>query len=324
MFGRAGTALLLLLSLVRGCTDSELRQLKTLKYTATGPAPELLALYEPWFGHPQHIAVGYSSHDPSVLRRQIHAAKGLGISAFVVDWYGDRDAFNSETYALMVTEAARENFHIAMMFDETDEEEGATDEAIAEFRMFHETFLAPGAPNRQTYLTYQGRPVIFIFPKGGYTDWNKVRAEVNQWNPAPFLIYENDPGKYAGAFDGFYAWVQPGKAGWAADGSNWGEQYLSDFYHTMLSKYPDKIVVGGVWSSFDDSKASWGLNRHISARCGQTFNDTLNEWRKYVSASAPIPFLMVETWNDYEEGTAIERGIPKCHAASANPQISQE
>jgi len=96
------------------------------------------------------------------------------------------------------------------------------------------------------------------------------------------------------------------------DGSNWGDQYLSDFYHTMDSKYADKIIVGGAWSGFNDVKASWGLNRHISARCGQTYTDTLNFWRGYFPADSPPPFIMVETWNDHEEGTAIEDGLPKC------------
>ena len=71
---------------------------------------------------------------------------------------------------------------------------GATDEAIADFTMFHDAYLSPNSPGHEAYLTYKGRPVIFIFPKGGHTDWNKVRALVNSWNPAPFLIYENLPG----------------------------------------------------------------------------------------------------------------------------------
>jgi hypothetical protein len=269
-------------------------------------------LYEAWFGHPKHISVGYSSQDPAAINSQIRQAKAMGISAFVVDWYGDREPFVDRSYALMQTIAAREKFQVAMMYDETNEEDGATDEAIADFTMFHDTYLSSKAPGRQAYLAYEDRPVIFIFPKAGHTDWNRVRALVNKWSSPPLLIYESLPGPYADAFDGFYAWINPGEKGWAADGSNWGEQYLSDFYQTMQSKYSDKIIVGGAWASFDDGKASWGLNRHISGRCGQTFTDTFNFWRKYFPPDDPLPFVMIETWNDHEEGTAIEGGIPTC------------
>jgi len=276
-------------------------------------------LYEAWFGHPKHIAVGYSSHDSAVIDNQMRKAKAMGISGFVVDWYGDREPFIDQSYALMQAAAEKENFKIAMMYDESQQEEDATDEALADFTMFHDTYLTSHAPGHQEYLTYEGRPVIFIFPTGKHTDWNKVRAMVNKWSDPPLLIYENLPsGEYVDAFDGFYAWVQPGEKGWAADGSNWGEQYLSDFYQTMHSKYADKIIVGGEWSGFDDAKASWGLNRHINARCGQTFADTSNLWHKYFSADDPPPFMMVETWNDHEEGTAIEDGIPTCTAQEHN------
>lgn len=290
-----------------------------LKYTATGKSPEVLALYEAWFGHPRHIspaAVGYSSHDVAVIRRQMAEASARGISAFVVDWYGDREPFIDKSYSLLQTNAAREKFHIAMMYDEAKQEDGATDEAIADFTMFHETYLAHNSPGHEAYLTYQGRPVIFIFPTTGHTNWDQVRAVVSKWDHPPLLIDENLPGQYADALDGFYAWVSPGPKGWAADGSNWGEEYLTDFYRTMVSKYPDKMIVGGAWAKFDDSKASWGLNRHISARCGQTYQDTFSFWRKFVPADQPIPFVLVETWNDYEEGTATEPGIPACSDTS--------
>jgi hypothetical protein len=293
-----------------------------LKYRAAGSSPEVIALYEAWFGHPKHISVGYSSHDPAVIARQIQQAKAMGISAFVVDWYGDREPFIDKSYAAMQSQAAKNSFHVAMMYDETDEDDGATDEAIADLTLFHDAYLAPSGAGHQAYLTYQGRPVIFIFPKGRHTDWDKVRAVVDKWSPAPLLIDENLPGANAGAFDGFYAWINPGEKGWAADGSDWGEEYLSNFYETMRLKYPDKMIVGGAWATFDDSKASWGLNRHISARCGQTFADTSNYWRRALAPSDMPPFVMIETWNDYEEGTAIERGIPTCNSAPQETPVS--
>ena len=319
----------LLIVLLQGCPDTGAPRTSPLKFRAVGDSPEVVAVYEAWFGHPQHASFGYNSHDPAVIKSQIRHAQAMGISGFVVDWYGDREPFIDQSYATMQKIAAKSKFHVAMMYDETDREVGATDEAIADFTMFHDAYLAPNSPGHEAYLTYQGHPVIFIFPKGLHTDWNKVRAAISSWNPAPLLIDEGPPGADAKPFDGFYAWIDAGSKNGAQDGSNWGEQSLSNFYETMRDKYPDKIIVGGAWAEFDDAKASWGLNRHIAARCGQTFKDTFNFWRRAFPSDQPIPFIMVETWNDYEEGSAIERGLPTCNpssqasTATSGPELAQ-
>jgi hypothetical protein len=35
-------------------------------------------------------------------------------------------------------------------------------------------------------------------------------------------------------------------------------------------------------------------------------------FRHYYDSSRPLPFLMIETWNDYEEGTNVEGGQRGC------------
>jgi hypothetical protein len=303
----------LLLLLLQGCTQPGIHKDLGQNISSLNTERKVLAVYEPWFGHPSHISVGYSSQDPVEIRKQIDAAKGMGISGFVVDWYGDREPFLDRAYALIQSIAAEKQFKVAMMYDETQPRNGqATDDALAAFEKFHRSYLAADAPGHDAYLTYNGRPMIFIFPKSMQTDWNRIREVTNQWANPPLLIYEDRSTPFANLFDGFYAWVNPGRKGFAADGSNWGEDYLRDFYQRMQSKYPDKIAVGGAWAGFDDSKASWGLNRHMAQRCGQTFADTLKISREY----SPLPFLLIATWNDYEEGTAIERGLEKCNTGN--------
>jgi hypothetical protein len=277
-----------------GCSRrADLHQtLKRNRFHAPSGSPVVLAAYQPWFGRPGHINVGYSTQDPVVLRNQIAQAQDLGISGFVVNWYGPRKDFEDRSYALLQRLAAENRFQVALMYDEmTDRPQDATADALADLRYAYENYIGPNARGaRHSYLRYQGRPVIFIFPKGLNTDWRRVRQY----------------------FDGFYAWVHPGREGWRPDGSNWGRSYLEGFYRDMSAKHEDKLAVGAAWPGFDDSRASWSRNRRMDPRCGKTFAESLRLFRRYYSDERPLPFLLIVTWNDYEEGTAIERGLQQC------------
>ena len=308
------TSMLLVSSLPNSCNHSSSRSV-TMKDIPSLPGnPKVLADYQPWFGDPDHIDVGYNSQDPNTLRKQIEQARNMGIYAFVVDWYGPRHAFLDRSAALLQRIASEQHFHVALMYDETQDDNGhATDDALEAMDLAYQKYIGPGAAGRDAYLLYKGRPVIFIFPKHGHTDWEQVRQQVNQWQSPPILLYEDDPPpQFAKSFDGEYAWVYPGSKGWTADGQAWGEDYLNDFYSKMRSKHPDEVAVGGAWPGFNDTKASWSVNRRIAARCGKTFEDTLGVFAENDNSSHPIPFLLIATWNDYEEGTAIERGLPRC------------
>jgi hypothetical protein len=301
------------------CTHVNSRHVALKDISRSPGSPRILADYQPWFGDPDHIDPGYNSQDPNVLRKQIEDARKMGIYAFVVDWYGARRPFLNRSTMLLRQIASEQDFHIALMYDETQDDNGhATEDAMEAMDLAYKEFIGPDAPGRNAYLLYRGRPVIFVFPKRGHTDWDQVRQQVNQWEPPPILLYEDDPpAQFAKAFDGEYAWVYPGRKGWTPDGQAWGEDYLQDFYAKMR-KRPDKVTVGGVWPGFNDKKASWSLNRYIDARCGKTFEDTLRLFDENNEPSHPIPFVLIATWNDYEEGTAIERGLPHCDGPTAD------
>ncbi len=302
-----------------GCNKGNARQAIAKHLPEASGSPKLLADYQPWFGDPDHIDVGYNSTDPAVIRKQIQQAKDMGIYAFAIDWYGDRKPFLDRSTALVAQISKEMQFHFALMYDETEEDTGhATEDALEAMDKAYKEYIGPKAPAHSAYLVYQGRPVVFIFPKRGRTNWDQVRQFVNTWETPPWLIYKDEPpAQYAKNFDGQYAWVHPSRK-WMADGSDWGREYLENFYTKMRTKYPDKIVVGGAWPGFNDTRASWSLNRHMDPRCGKTFEETLSLFRRYYDDNHPLPFLMIATWNDYEEGTAIEAGLPKCDRGVAN------
>ena len=308
-------AILVFLLVTSACHRTDVRSsLAANSFVGGSCEPAMIAVYLPWFGRPGHIDVGYSSQDRVVMGRQVEQAKQLGIAGFVVNWYGQHHDFEDKAYSLMQQVAGENRFKVALMYDEDDADpSGETDAVISDLQYAYEHYIGPRATvPREAYLGYDGRPLLFIFPKGGHTDWNRVRQAVDSWENPPLLIMKYGDPQHASAFDGFYAWVNPGNPGWQAIGNGWGEQYLDNFYRTMVSQYPNKIAVGAAWPGFNDSKASWSQNRKMDYRCGRTFNDTLRLFRRYYDQQRPLPFLMIETWNDYEEGTAIERGVPTC------------
>lgn len=300
-----------------GCAEKNVHKiLKGERNAPEGPTT-VLAVYEAWFGEPDHMSVGYSSQDRVVLQKQIEQAKSLGVTGFVVDWYGTRKPFIDTSFSQMQQVAVEKNFKVALMYDEVEDDlSRMTENAIAQLDYAYKNYIGPNAPAHNAYLTYKGRPMIFVWPRGGKTDWPRVREHLNTWATPPLLIYKDEPSPYTELFDGYYAWIHPGSQGFKPDGSNWGEQYLQNFYSKMSSRQDGKIVVGTAWPGFDDARASWSENRYMDDRCGRTFEQTLHYPRRYFGPENPLPFLLIATWNDHEEGTAIERGL-----ATAAPPI---
>src|SRR5215472_2620052 len=108
---------------VAGCARPNLKESLVVAQAPEG-RPLLLAIYEPWFGQKDHINVGYSCHDPSVLRQQIGRARELNISAFVVNWYGPRKEFEDRSYGLLQQTADQTNFKVAVQYDEAVDHPG--------------------------------------------------------------------------------------------------------------------------------------------------------------------------------------------------------
>ena len=92
------TSVAALLLTFGGCTHTSVRQtFRQSAPSATGPT-RVLAVYEPWFGHPQHINVGYSSQDPVTLAKQIEQAK-RDVPCPVLLMHGAKDARVTEPQA---------------------------------------------------------------------------------------------------------------------------------------------------------------------------------------------------------------------------------
>ena len=288
---------------------------RTLLYP--GSNTRIYAHLQPWFGQPKHISVGYNSDDPAQVKRQVSDMLSRGLQGAVLDWYGPNSTRSNQTALYLKTEAETRQgaFEFAIQEDNGALASAArqsgcdvTQQIISDLIYAANTFEFSPA-----YMRIGGRPVVFFFDVNKYyVDWNKVRASVPL---NPLFISRNRSSFAATQSDGAFNWLSVNRS----NPYDVGLSYLDDFYTAALGS-PTQFAVGSVYKGFNDSLASWGINRFIHQQCGQTWLAGFAEIGRFYSSSNQLDAVQVVTWNDYEEGTEIETGIDNC--LSVEPTVS--
>jgi hypothetical protein len=163
-------------------------------------------------------------------------------------------------------------------------------------------------PSTTHYLHMNAKPVVFIWEYDGFLtnqDYRNIADEVFVTSSPILIKTEIDVSAESNEFvmNSFYPWVQ----GWAEDGSNFGEEYINWFYRTMVDfKTNNKLAfgIGAVWPGFDDRHANWGQYRWIDRLDGSVYNGL---WDLITGTyQDDIDWVILETWNDFNEGSEIE------------------
>jgi hypothetical protein len=261
-----------------------------------------------WFGKPNHIGVGYQSNTAAQVHAQVQDMISRGMAGAVLDWYGAADPFIDGTAMLLKNEAeAHSGFEFAITEDKGALGQAAvsngcdvTDQLISDL-----TYIASHYESSPAYMKVNGRPVVFMFGVDAfYIDWNRVTSSV----PGnPLFVLRGVNGLTRSGSDGGFSWVN------IQSSTPFNpELNLQDSFFQAAQKAPQRLAVGAAFKGFNDTLASWGTNRVIDQNCGQTWIQTFKEIGKFYSNGNQLAVLQIPTWNDYEEGTAIETGIDNC------------
>ncbi len=277
---------------------------KTLLYS--GNTTKLYVHFMGWFGNSSHVNVGYSSIDPTQVHRQVSDMKSRGFSGAILDWYGP-GSYSDTVAGLLRTEAAAQGWQFAITEDVGSVSSyaagnicDATQKVINDLNYVASTYEGSSA-----YLRVNGRPVIFFFGLEAYfVDWARVRAQVSG---DPLFLFRNSGGITDPNSDGGFSWQTTN----LSNPYDISLGYLDTYYGTAVAN-PTRISFGSGYPGFNDTDALWTGNRVQHRQCGSTWLATAAEANKYYSTSRQFPFLQVVTWNDYEEGSAIEPGIDNC------------
>ncbi len=259
----------------------------------------------------KHIQIGYNSNDPKVVQAQVNDMISRGFDGVIHDWYGPGKTDDDiETKNYMSEAQQHLNFTFALMIDKGAVEwfscypNCTATQALLQITQYAaSTFFTSPA-----YMRINGRPVLTNFDLDLHftIDWNYVAANT----PGnPIFLFQNGSGFTHVLSSGSYAWVMP-------DDSNYGLDYLGDFYTTGM-QHTNELTVGAMYKGFNDTLASWSGNRVMSQQCGQTWLETFDKANSMYNSSNQLGAIQLVTWDDYEEGTELESGIDNCFSLSA-------
>jgi hypothetical protein len=309
---------------------------------------KVICEYQPWFGLSSHATVGYSENDAATVAAQNSFMVREGCDVNLVDFYGPVDpkqSFNlATTNAVFADLNARSGYPLkfGIMEDKgslisrcptSNQTESATLSCLQNALVYDMDYINTQYASSAVYFTDGGSPVVFSFvtkavwPILTPTDWDAIWSAVKAHTDtyaAPFKYVHQFGSFTSSSYDnGRFAWVQPPvydatQQFWWGSSTSASPTYLDNFYSAGLA-HPSQLTIGGLWKGFDDNNASWGKNRVIAQQCGQVLLKAANEISNYFGGTNPqLPYVQVVTWNDYEEGTAVENGIDNCYAVNAS------
>ena len=290
-----------------GASNVSKAPLQSLLYS--GSNTKMYVAWMGWFGSSDHMNVGYNSSDAAQVHGQVQDMISRGVQGAIADWYG-ASATSIETATQLLKKEAEANasqFEFAIMEDmgaltSTAASNGCdvTTQLISDL-----TYVASQYESSPAYMRFNNRPVVFFFGVDAfYIDWSRVISSI----PGnPLLIFRGDGAFSRNPSEGGFSWVN-------IDSNNPFDPELSsqDSFYQAAQQASGRLAFGSAYKGFNDMLAAWGTNRVVDQHCGQTWLQTFSEAGKFYSNNNQLPAMQIATWNDYEEGTAIETGIDNC------------
>jgi hypothetical protein len=290
-----------------GASNVSKGPLQSLLYS--GSNTKMYVTWVGWFGRSDHMNVGYNSDDSAQVHRQVQDMISRSVQGAIAAWYGSSNTSIDSATQLLKSEAEANagQFEFAIMEDVGALGSAAasngcdvTNQLISDL-----TYVASQYESSPAYMHVNGRPVVFFFGVDSfYIDWSRVIASI----PGnPLLIFQGNNGFTRSLSDGGFSWVN-------INSNNPFDPELTsqDSFYTAAQQAPRRLAFGSAYKGFNDTLAMWGTNRVIDQHCGQTWLQTFSDVGKFYSSGNQLPAMQIATWNDYEEGTAIEPGIDNC------------
>jgi hypothetical protein len=256
-----------------------------------------------WWGGTSHPNIGINVADPVYAAATVADMKSRGIGGTSSLWHGAGSLEDKAVRALL-PELVKQNMKLVICVGSSTPSLKLPPEKYPTFTMAQRTtallqvmdYLRDTFMTSPAYLKVGGRPMVQFFGVTG-VDWNVVRAHIQGYpvgNPLLYFRWETNYSAHPQA-DGYFGWTHCDEA-WVTGVKKLGKGIIMGANARF-----DNTVAG------DPVRCTWGADHPTKILSNGGTN-----WLSQIAlakAHTEIPILMLTTWNDYQEGSAIEMGI---------------
>ncbi len=273
-----------------------------------GPIPpQVLAFYYPWYGSgdfwPDSCAEtpllgNYTSSNQSVISTHLQWAKDANITGFICSWWGPGENTDNNFAKLLATAATFPECRINLsVYYETY---GRPEQQIKdEFQYLIETY-----GTHPCFLNINGVPVIFVYNAGSVQIpvWARVFQYLESAGLHAYFIADTMDPNYFWLFSGVHTYnpvmlllQNIDLAGIYRSGVHLANQYQLLHCATVMAGYDDRKI------------RNPGM--YLPRNSGTTYEAT---WQAAVASGTD--WVLITTFNEWWEGTAIEPSVNYSHS----------
>jgi hypothetical protein len=285
---------------------------------------QVLAFYYPWYGNPQisgrwvhwsdvddvdqtignvtHYPVlgAYDSHDPDLVAAHVNQACQIGITGFIVSWWG-QGTFEDRAVSLLLDSALQCGLQITIYFETVPG--SIRDNALADV-----LYLLQNYGSHPAWLRVGDQPVIFVYSRAisqiGLDGWQWVIDQTNQqYSGGALFIGDRISSAAAQVFDGIHTYNPTGQTAHKTSGEI--RQWAQSTFPNWIATAGDRISCVTIIPGYDDSKLGRPEPRPITDRWdGETYRVL---WEEAIAADPN--WIVITSWNEWHEGSEIEPSI---------------
>lgn len=234
----------------------------------------------------------YSSFDAGAIGRQIDQAKGAGIDAFIMSWFGPKNNNMTHTvFNTLLDQAAAKGFKAAASVDLVDASYYTTGAEVVDALRY----LINDRANHPAYLRYAGKPVIYFYYQARYSaaDWANIRAQVDP-DRHTIWVAEGTNTAFLPTFDGLYLF----NTAWAGDPAAVASQWFAATRGAGGWFYTPTVLPG-----WNESRMA-GRSNPTAARDRANGQFLQSSWGGAAASGAGV--ILIVSWNEYYENSHIE------------------